>query len=251
MPPLPVNLDPQRIADRHQAVRKTMLQQPSVVGQANFQRMTDADVAALFDAYDQLWFEGWLAREVRRETGKPLGFEVSTRLNRSGGVTRRHTRRHGPIHRPIGYEIALAGRILQLSFNEPGQTLMVGGLICHDRLEAAQRIMEHEIVHLYELLAWGKSSCGQPRFRDLVSRFFGHTGTKHGLVTAREHARQAHGLHIGGEVSFTFQGQNMRGLINRINHRATVLVVSDKGRAYSDGKKYQKYYMPLEDLTAL
>jgi hypothetical protein len=35
------------------------------------------------------------------------------------------------------------------------------------------------------------------------------------------------------------------GRINRINSRATVLVESDQGTLYGDGKRYLKYYVPL------
>ncbi len=247
---LPTDLDPQRVAARYEAVREAMLRRPHLRS-ANFERLTDADVAALFAAYDHHWFDGSLAQAVRRESGRDLVLGVSTTLSRSGGITRRRRTGRGTKVLSTTYEIAVAGRLLKLSFTQPGQTLIVGGLTCHDRLEAAQRIMEHEIVHLYELLAWGQSSCRKPRFAAMVGRFFGHVGTHHGLVTPREHAQAAHGIRIGSEVTFTFKGTPMRGFVNRVHHRATVLVPADHGQPYNDGKRYAKYYIPLEGLTPL
>ena len=37
---------------------------------------------------------------------------------------------------------------------------------------------------------------------------------------------------------------------NDRNRRATVLVESKEGQRYSDGKRYAKYYVPLNCLTA-
>ena len=39
------------------------------------------------------------------------------------------------------------------------------------------------------------------------------------------------------------------GVVNRITRRATILVESDAGTAYSDGKRYLKFYIPLTMLA--
>jgi hypothetical protein len=114
-----------------------------------------------------------------------------------------------------------------------------------------QRIMEHEIIHLTELLIWGKSSCKADQFRALAQKIFGHDGTMHGLVTAREVAATQHDIKVGRTVAFDFEGQKHVGVVNRIHHRATVLVESDDGMRYSNGKKYRKYYIPLRMLRVV
>ena len=61
--------------------------------------------------------------------------------------------------------------------------MRVNGLLCRDRTEALQRVFEHELLHLLEMLIWARSSCSAARFRGLAWNYFGHTATKHDLIT--------------------------------------------------------------------
>ena len=79
----------------------------------------------------------------------------------------------------------------------------------------------------------------------LAQRIFGHLHPRHGLVTAREHAAVKHRLQQGQPVDFVFQGKPLRGFVNRISVRATVLVADASGQRYSDGKHDRKYLVPL------
>jgi hypothetical protein len=54
---------------------------------------------------------------------------------------------------------------------------------------------------------------------------------------------------VGGLVSFEFEGRRLVGRVSRVNRRATVLVEDAMGLPYSDGKKYQKFYVPLKGLS--
>jgi hypothetical protein len=113
------------------------------------------------------------------------------------------------------------------------------------RLEAAQRVFEHELIHLAEMLVFGRSSCAAEPFRELAWGWFGHTETKHDLVTQQERARAKFDVRVGDRVTFTFEGTPYTGVVNRITRRATVLVEDARGQAYSDGKRYLKFYIPL------
>jgi hypothetical protein len=139
--------------------------------------------------------------------------------------------------------------MLFMTFNQADRPVEVCGLVCKDRLEALQRIMEHEIIHLAELVTYGRSRCSSQRFKELAANIFGHAGTKHDLVTPREHAAVQHGIRVGSVVSFEFDGRRLAGRVNRVNRRATVLVEDADGQPYSDGKKYQKFYVPLKGLN--
>ena len=110
--------------------------------------------------------------------------------------------------------------------------------------------MEHELVHLIELLLWGKSSCARPRFHSISLRFFGHTENRHKLITPKERAIVKYGIKPGMAVRFRFDGVEHRGVVNRINKRATVLIEDRKGQQYSDGKHYTKFYVPVQLLKA-
>lgn len=45
-------------------------------------------------------------------------------------------------------------------------------------------------------------------------------------------------------MSFDFRGQTFAGIVNRINKNITVLVEDKKGRPFSNGKTYSKYFVP-------
>jgi hypothetical protein len=111
--------------------------------------------------------------------------------------------------------------------------------------------MEHELVHLAEMLLWDKSSCAQPRFCSISLRFFGHTENMHKLITPKERAIVQYGIKPGMTVRFRFDGVEHKGVVNRINKRATVLVEDRQGERYSDGKHYAKFYVPVQLLEAL
>ena len=134
------------------------------------------------------------------------------------------------------------------AFNEDHREITVNGMVCTDRLQAMQRVFEHELIHLVELMFWGTSSCRQDRFQSLARRIFGHTEYTHRLITRTERARALHGIGVGERVSFSFEGSRLTGVVNRITKRATVLVESENGQPYSNGKRYAKYYVPLEAL---
>jgi hypothetical protein len=145
------------------------------------------------------------------------------------------------------YEIAVAIGILFDGFDRNDRQVTVCGLDCASRLDAMQRIFEHEIVHLIELLCWSRSDCSEPRFQGIAARLFRHRAHTHDLVTRRERAADS-GIRIGSHVSFVVEGQRLTGLVNRITRRATVLVEHDGGRRYSDGRTYVAYYVPLNML---
>jgi len=105
--------------------------------------------------------------------------------------------------------------------------------------------MEHEMVHLIEMMVWYDSNCAASRFQSIANRFFNHNEHGHRLITPRERAYTDHGIKPGDCVAFSLDGNPYKGFVNRINKRATVLVQDNKGSTYSDGKKYSKFYVPV------
>lgn len=145
---------------------------------------------------------------------------------------------------PPEFEIAIATTPLFDTFRVSGDA-KVGGLVCRNRLEALQRIMEHEMLHLAELLLFRDSNCSAKPFKGSVRRLFGHTESNHTLLTPKDIARKKLGIACGDEVTFLADGQRHRGFVNRITKRATVLVRDPKGIRYDDGERYSKFYVPL------
>ena len=240
-----VRNSPEIIAAKTSDIYQLTLRESRAISEPNFQLMDVDDLALMFHRYDQLFFENWLSNAIASTAGAKLSFRLSSTMTRAGGKTIRKLvgLRNGT--RASYFEIAIATRMLFMNFRESHRPVTVCGLVCTNRLEALQRIMEHEILHLAEMLCWGKSSCSARRFKTLSANIFGHTSSKHDLITPVENAAVEHTVKIGARVEFDFDGKRLVGLVNRIHHRATVLVEARAGVRYRSGKTYQKYYIPL------
>jgi hypothetical protein len=244
---LALRLTPPDIAARTRAIHGTVLRRSPRITTGNFTCIATADLELLFELYDEAFFGGG-ARQLVRASGAPLHFHLSHRLTRSAGLTKRfapRVPRGAPPPPPSRFEITLSTALLFQTFNDVERTIRVNGIVCNDRLEAVQRVFEHELLHLIEMLLFGKSSCDADNFKTLALDWFGHTQTRHDLVTQHERAREKFDVRVGDRVAFTFEGVRHVGVVNRITRRATVLVESSSGTPYSDGKRYVKYYIPL------
>jgi hypothetical protein len=237
---------PEVVSAKSQAIYDAMLRESTRIKAGDFTAIAVEDLERLFALYDASFFAGALGRALSRD-GSPLEFRLAPRLTRAGGKTFRA--RRGPSgagEKPrYEYQVAVSTTLLFQSFRDVPREVVINGLACADRLKALQRVFEHELLHLTELLVWDKSSCAGERFRDLGLRFFGHTGATHDLVTQYERAQVAHGLRVGDQVVFEHNGARYQGLLNRITRRATVLIEDPSGQRYSDGRVYVKFYVPL------
>jgi len=237
------HLDASPIAARTAQIHADVLSKSTYLDGPNFTRIHTADLEFLFDAYDNTFFGG----RIRGAIGDAaLGFTLSRRMTRAGGQTRRYRdQQTGVLHYEIGVATSLLFGCFQGDDHRP---IVASGIVCRDRLDALQRVMEHEITHLVEFLAWGESSCARPRFCSITRDFFGHTENTHGLITPSERAVVKFGITPGMKVRFRFEGVEHTGIVNRINKRATVLVEDPRGARYSSGKRYAKFYVPVQNL---
>ena len=215
----------------------------------NFQRIAKQDLERMAEAYDQQFFGG-LCLPLARSYG--LSFRLSSRMTRAGGKTTRTVFR-GTRSKPsrTHYEIALSTSLLFQSFRKKGDTIRVCGYECNDRLTAMQRIVEHEMIHLCEMLAWIQSDCSAGRFQSIARNMFGHTEHRHELITQQERAATEFNIRAGVRVAFPFEGTVLQGVVNRITRRATILVEDLRGLRYSNGKRYLKYYVPIHQLRPI
>lgn len=238
--------DAERIAARKTQIHALILSQSKYLDAPNFKRIHPADLELLFAAYDERFFDG----RIRESLGTtPLQFGLSKRMTSAGGKTACFTNRSNGQRR---YEISVSTAILFGCFNgDDHRPITASGIACRDRLEALQRVMEHELAHLIEMLLWDKSSCSQPRFHSITLRLFGHRSSTHQLITPREKAVVQFGLKAGMRVRFRLDGVAYTGIVNGITKRATVLVEDDKGLPYSNGKRYAKFYVPVQALEAV
>lgn len=227
-------------------IAREVLEQSSVMDGENFRKISRQDLERMAEAYDRYFFDG-LCLPVARSHG--MSFRLSSRMSRAGGKTTRQTfRATRNREAAVRYEIALSTSLLFQSFRKPGDKTRVCGLWCNHRLAAMQRIVEHELIHLCEMLVWIHSDCAASRFQTVAHRLFGHTEHRHELITQQERAARDFNIKLGKRVVFRLNNQNLVGIVNRITSRATVLVPDPKGTRYSDGTHYSKYYVPLDQL---
>ncbi len=214
--------------------------------QPNFRSFHPEDLRRLFDLYDEHFFDGLLRGAVGCQ---PISFRISPRMTKAGGKTTRWTPRDPNL--PPRYEIAISSTLLFETFAGFQRDVRVTGIECHNRLEALMRIMEHEVVHLCEMLIWQDSNCGRQPFQAIAGRLFGHTDYRHELVSPRERAAKQLGVRAGSKVGFQFEGRRYEGIVNRVTRRATVLVHDPRGQRYSDGHRYIKFYIPVAMLEVM
>jgi hypothetical protein len=248
MDPLSLRVPNDVIAERSAAIAGAAMTGSHFVRSPNFTVIAPADLSRMFDLYDRAFFDGFLRTAVADKARGRLAFRLAPWMTRAGGKTfrTRRTIRHGfSRSAETSYEIAISTRLLFTNFDDAARPVTVCGLPCTDRLSALQRIMEHEMLHLLELLMWDKSSCAQARFKRMSRDIFGHGASTHDLVTPAERAVLKFDVRIGDAVSFEFDGRAMQGVVNRVNRRATVLVESPRGLRYTNGKRYEKFYIPL------
>ncbi len=238
-----MRLPEELIQQRVRRIQQDLLAHSHYLRESDFTAIHPSDLEFLFDAYDKHFFDG-LCRQAL--AGRRLSFRLAPRMTRAGGKTVCFTTRTGEVR----YEIAIASSILFDGFGEMDRSVSVCGLECENRLEALQRVFEHELVHLTEQLCWQSSNCAAPRFQNIATRIFLHRAHTHDLITRRERALVS-GIRIGSPVTFTFEGRRLMGRVNRITKRATVLVEDPDGVTYSDGLRYRTYYVPSACLELL
>ena len=222
-------------------IHADMLTKSTHINQPHFRTIHINDLQFLFHAYDAHFLDGRCGRALE---SAPLTFRLAKRMTKTAGTTTRFRARDGRVR----YEIAIATSLLFDGFGPADREVTVCGLPVADRLEALQRVFEHEFVHLCENLSWGDSNCSEGRFQSIATALFGHKSHKHALITRGERAAEI-GIRPGSRVTFLHEGQRMLGVVNRVTKRATVLVEDSSGRRFSDGRYYLTYYVPLRGLS--
>ena len=238
---LPV-LSADTIYTKRSAVRERVSRESSHFGVGDLEGLSAADLHLLFGSYDDLFFQNQLSG-LLTASGSQILFDVSKRMTSAGAnITRRGTKSTRRV-----YRIAVSAPVLFASFRRTGDTPTANGVVCTDRTMALQVLMEHEFVHLYEMLTTGKSNHGS-LFKKVALDLFGHTDFRHNLVTVVQQASERLGVRLGEQVGFSFRGSRMVGKRNAVNRRATVLVPHRGGAEYKDGQKYLKFYVPVSSL---
>lgn len=236
---------PQQQLHLRQQIHEQMLLSSRTLDGPNFRKVSADDVARMIRLYDHFFFSGKILAAASAEG---VSFQLSSRMTSVGGklVTQYPD---GDYNGRRQFEVVLSSTLLFQTFEDVSRPIEVAGCVCRDRLEAMQRIAEHEFVHLIEMLIWNDGNCNESRFQSIAKRYFGHTDYQHNLITQRERAAVKFNIRVGDVVMFHHDGHQFKGRVNRITRRATVLVPNPKGQRFTDGKRYARYYVPLEKLT--
>ena len=180
--------EPGHIEAMRKAIHDAVISRSANIREGDFRAIGPDDLKLIFDLYDELF----LGRYFSDVSPTKVRFRLSKRSTRAGGRTA--FPRDGPV------EICLSSYLLYLTFNDVKREISVNGVACRDRLEAAQLVFEHELVHLIEHEAFGKSSCKGERFMAMARGIFGHTERTHRLVVQNERARDVYGVKVGDVV---------------------------------------------------
>lgn len=232
------------ITDKRILIKELLFEKSINIKCENFSKISDDDLYILFNLYDEIFLNSWFKDNFK---GK-IKFKLSKQLTRAAGntTTKRNLEKIKP--EDVGFEVKISLNHL-INFNKVDRTKYVGGMEANSVLDSLLLVFEHELCHVIEFIICKKSSCNKKPFKDLIFNLFGQTETTHKLVSANEVNSKEYGIKPGDNVKFQYNGKTVKGFIQRINKRATVMSLDKQGN-YIDkyGRYYKKFYVPLKSL---
>ncbi len=241
----------QEINERFEKVRNEVFLQSNQIKTANFLTIADKDIKLIFELYDNYFFDNYFKESKVTEK---MAFDLSKKMTSAGAKLMYYKVSN---KNPVQFRMRISSYLIFNSFKNNSsdlipQTINLAGFQTKNRLEALLHVIEHEIIHLIEFLAFNDSSCKKDNFKNLANRIFGHTAFTHQLLTGKMEALKEYNLRVGDWVSFSFDGKHYKGIIHRITKRATIMAL-DKNGIYKDekGNRFTKYYILLKYLKKL
>ena len=234
----------QEINERFETIIQHVFVQSKQIKTANFQVVSNDDVKLIFNLYDNYFFDNYF--EENKITYK-MAFDFSKKMTSAGGKLMYYK---VTSQNPIQFRMRISSYLIFNSFkNKEEKTINLAGFKTKNRLEALLHVIEHEIIHLIEFIAFNDSSCKKDNFKKLANSIFGHTAFTHQLLTGKMEALEVYDLRVGDWVKFAFEGKHYTGVIHRITKRATIMAL-DKNGIYKDnkGNRFTKYYVLLKYL---
>ncbi len=234
----------QQIDEKRTLIAKLFMEESINIKSSDIKIMSVQDVELLFKLYDREFFSFWFRDSFKGS----FRFSLSKRMTKSAGMTvcPRNITKMKPEDVVIDIKIGIA---MILSYGVLEDSTRVGGIQTTNSLQALQLVLEHEIVHAIEFITYGRSSCKASRFKTMAKNIFGHAESTHSLATPARIAYEDLGIRPGSTVTFSFEGKGLSGIVSNVNKRATVMVADRKGIWQdSKGKRYSKYYVPLNGL---
>lgn len=242
-----IKYDIDTINDKRITVKKLLFEKSNYIDSDDFTKISENDLYILYNLYDEIFLDYWFKKNFKGN----IKFKLSRQLTRAAGNTT--TKRNIAELRPedIEFEVKISLNHL-MNFSKIDRKKYVGGIEAQSVLDSLMLVLEHELCHVIEFIVCHKSSCSKKPFKDLIYNLFGQTESIHKLVTSNEVNAYEYGLKPGDNVKFQYNNKTINGFIQKINKRATIMSPDKQGN-YADklGRRYKKFYVPLECLIKL
>ncbi|MEL7597557.1 MAG: hypothetical protein AAGU01_05070 [Clostridiaceae bacterium] len=242
-----VNIESENVIDKRRIIRKSLINLSENIECGEIKTISQDDLIVLFKLYDKYFFDEYFKNNFK---GK-INFSLSNKMTRSAGkmmVPKNLASLKEDVEK---YELRI-GMNFFFHYNELKRKKTVNGIETEDALHALLMVFEHELVHFLEFYVYKESNCKKDRFKAIAYNIFGHTDVYHSLPTIREIAGERFGIKPGDRVCFIYNKNEIEGLVNSINKRASIMVMDGNGN-YMDKYKnrYTKYYVPINLLKKI
>ncbi len=239
-----IKYDEKTIRNKRKIISQKLKNESETVKSDKIQRISTHDLRLLHEYYDEIFFDNWFKNNFEGI----LIFNFSRKMTKSAGITKCPKDVAQIPAWQVKIEICL-GIDFFFKFDHLEGNKNACGIESTSSLEALQIIFEHELIHALEFLLYRKSDCKKDRFKLTAKDIFGHTQSHHQLPTNHKIAGERYGIYVGDKVRFMFEKKRLTGIVNKINKRATVLVLNPDGSFVDKhGNKYLKYLVPPECL---
>jgi hypothetical protein len=228
-------------------VREQFIISSKNIKNGNIEVISEQDLKLLFYLYDSVFLEYYFKFNFKGI----IKLKMSRQMTKSAGITK--TPRSIAVIPPEKqqFEIKISLDFL-FDYYESMREKSVCGIITNDPLDVLMLVFEHEICHVIEFHVFKYSSCKKERFKTMANNIFKHKESYHKLPTNSELILSKYGIKPNDKVSFEYEGKLFKGIIYRINKRLIVMVEDKKGTFTNKlGKRFTKYYVPIEEIKKL
>lgn len=173
----------QEINEQFEKVRQQVFIQSKQIKADNFGVASNDDIKLVFNLYDTYFFDTYFKENKVIEK---MAFDFSKKMTSAGGKLMYYKVTN---QNPIQFRMRISAYLIFNSFKDGEiKSINLAGFETKNRLEALMHIIEHEIIHLIEFIAFNDSSCKKDNFKNLANSIFGHTAFTHSLLTGKMEA---------------------------------------------------------------
>jgi len=239
---------PKVIEKKRIAIAKRFIGSVKHIKSSQLEQLKDSDLQRLAMLYDEVFFDNCLKHYSHIEHK----YYFSKKLKKSGGLTRISIEQSNQTKEKRIKTIEIRINVnMVFDYKFTNEDRYACGILVESSLEALMVILEHELCHVIEFIAYGKSEDKGKVFQKLTHSLFGHKEFTHSLMTETEKNIRMYTVMVGDTVKLSLNGRLGSGIVQKIEHqRATVLVYDPDGRYVieQNGRRCSKYVVPVKGL---